>query len=82
MSQFKPGDPVRVVSHETSLFAGVQGVVDEVEANKRNLTQLDSYTVRFSWGEKQIFWGAQLESVVTLRAALTKSTSARAIKQT
>jgi hypothetical protein len=44
-----------------SPFVGLDGVIDEVKPHPRNLTQLDSYTVRFNWGEKQTFWDAQLE---------------------
>ena len=69
MSRFKPGDPVQVIPTEGSLFAGVQGIVEQVKVNPRKLTQLDSYTVRFSWGETQAFWDAQLESAEEKKAA-------------
>ncbi len=61
MARFKPGDRVRVLPTVTSPFVGLDGVIDEVKPHPRNLTQLDSYTVRFNWGEKQTFWDAQLE---------------------
>ncbi len=60
MPRFKPGDNVRVVSSGSRFFK-VHGVFDQVIPNTRNLTQLDSYTVRFSWGEKSTFWDAELE---------------------
>lgn len=46
----------------TSPFVGLNGVIEAVTPNSRNITQLDSYTVLFAWGEKQTFWDAQLES--------------------
>jgi hypothetical protein len=61
MTRFKPGDAVRVVSNERSVFAGVQGIVAEVKPHPRKLPELDSYTLRFNWGETQTFWAAQLE---------------------
>jgi hypothetical protein len=61
-TRFKPGDRVRIVETVgSSVFAGVEGVVDDVKPHPRNLSQLDSYIVLFSWGEKKSFWGAELE---------------------
>jgi hypothetical protein len=62
MPRFKRGDRVRIAATE-SVFAGVEGVVEDVQLNPRNIPQLDSYTLRFSWGEMKVFWGAQLESI-------------------
>ena len=62
MPRFKPGDRVRIIATET-VFAGVEGVVEHVKVQPRNLSQLDSYTLRFSWGEVQVFWDAQLEAI-------------------
>ena len=62
-ARFKLGDRVRILSPEASVFAGVEGVVEEIKQHPRNLTQLDSYTLRFSWGKKQVFWDAQLDPV-------------------
>jgi hypothetical protein len=62
MSRFKPGDRVRITATE-SIFAGVEGMVEQVKVHPRNIPQLDSYTLRFSWGEMKVFWGAQLESI-------------------
>jgi len=62
MPRFKPGDSVRITATE-SVFAGVEGVVEQVKVNPRNITQLDSYTLRFSWDEVQVFWDAQLEPI-------------------
>jgi hypothetical protein len=61
MPRFKPGDRVRIIATE-SIFAGVEGVVEQVKVHPRNITQLDSYTLRFSWDEIQVFWDAQLEA--------------------
>jgi hypothetical protein len=61
MPRFKPGDCVRITATE-SVFAGVEGVVEHVKVHPRNITQLDSYTLRFSWDEVQVFWDAQLEA--------------------
>jgi hypothetical protein len=63
MPRFKPGDRVRIIPTTTSSFAGADGVIDDVKPHPRDLTQLDSYTVRFAWGEKHSFWDAQLEAV-------------------
>ena len=62
-ARFKLGDRVRILSPKSSLFVGVEGIVEEIKQNPRNLTQLDSYTLRFNWGEKQVFWDAQLAPV-------------------
>jgi len=62
MARFKPGDRVRILREGTSPFVGLEGVIEEVKTHPRNLTQLDSYTVLFTWGEKHTFWDAQLES--------------------
>jgi hypothetical protein len=64
MARFKPGDRVRIAANGASPFVGLQGVIDDVKAHPRNLSQLDSYTVLFAWGEKQSFWDAQLEPAV------------------
>jgi hypothetical protein len=61
MPRFKPGDRVRITTAE-SIFAGVEGVVEQVKVHPRNIPQLDSYTLRFSWDEIQVFWDAQLEA--------------------
>jgi hypothetical protein len=63
MLRFTIGDRVRVSSTEASAFAGADGIIDGVVPNSRNITQLDSYTVLFSWGEKKTFFDAQLEAV-------------------
>jgi len=72
---FKIGDRIRIVASAGSLFAGVEGVVDNVKPHPRNLSQLDLYTVLFGWGEKKTFWGAQLERsqcVVNPRADVSR----------
>jgi hypothetical protein len=61
--RFKPGDRVRILKTVGSVFAGVEGVVDNVKPHPRNLSQLDSYTVLFTWGETKTFWGAELEPI-------------------
>jgi hypothetical protein len=61
MCRFKPGDQITVISSTNSMFSGVNGVVDEVTPHPKNLTQLDSYIVRFAWGERKKFWDAELE---------------------
>jgi hypothetical protein len=61
MPRFKPGDCVRITATET-VFAGVEGVVEHVKVHPQNITQLDAYTLRFSWDEVQVFWDAQLEA--------------------
>jgi hypothetical protein len=69
MARFTIGDRVRIASSEASAFAGAYGIVDGVVPNPRNITQLDSYTVLFSWGEKKTFWDAQLEAITDNRPA-------------
>jgi hypothetical protein len=63
MARFKSGDHVRILPTVASPFVGLEGVIEEVKPHPRNLTQLDSYAVLFTWGEKQTFWDAQLEPV-------------------
>jgi hypothetical protein len=63
MHRFKTGDRVRISSTGGSAFAGTHGVIDGIVPHPRKITQLDSYTVLFSWGEKKTFWDAQLEIV-------------------
>jgi len=65
MPRFKPGDQVKVISSSSSMFSGVDGVIEEVTLNPKNLTQLDSYVVRFAWGERKKFWDAELELAET-----------------
>jgi len=60
MPRFKPGDRVRITS-TASVCAGVEGVVEQATMHPQNITQLDSYTLRF-WDEVQVFWDAQLEA--------------------
>ena len=64
MNRFKTGDRVRISSNQASVYAGTHGVIDGIVPHPRKITQLDSYTVLFSWGEKKTFWDAQLEAVV------------------
>jgi hypothetical protein len=61
MARFKQGDRVRVLSPADSIYAGANGIIEDVKLHPRRITVLDSYTVVFSWGEKQKFWDAQLE---------------------
>ena len=63
MPRFTIGTRVRISSTDGSGFAGVHGIIDGLVPNPRNITQLDSYTVLFSWGERKPFWDAQLEAV-------------------
>ena len=65
MARFKPGDHVRVLSPADSIFAGTNGIVEDVKLHPRQITVLDSYTVVFAWGEKQTFWDGQLEPFAT-----------------
>jgi hypothetical protein len=67
MARFTIGDPVRILSTEASAFAGAHGIIDGLVPHPRNITQLDSYTVLFSWGEKKTFWDAQLQAVADNR---------------
>jgi hypothetical protein len=60
---FKPGDRVRIMAPVGSVFAGSEGTVESVKPHPRHLSELDSYTVLFTWGETQTFWGAQLERI-------------------
>ena len=67
MARFTIGDRVRITSTEASAFAGACGIIDGLVPNPRNITQLDSYTVLFSWGEKKTFWDAQLQAIANNR---------------
>jgi hypothetical protein len=67
MARFTIGDRVRILSTEASAFAGAYGIIDGLVPHPRNITQLDSYTVLFSWGEKKTFWDAQLQAVADNR---------------
>ena len=61
MARFKPGDRVRLLSAAGSIYAGTNGIIEDVKLHPRGITVLDSYTVVFAWGEKHTFWDAQLE---------------------
>ena len=61
-TRFERGDRVRISPALSSPFAGAEGVIDEVTPHPKNLAQLDSYVVVFTWGERQTFWDAQLQS--------------------
>lgn len=62
MARFKLGDRVRISSTPESAFAGAHGTIDSLSPHPLKITQLDSYVVLFSWGERQHFWDAQLEA--------------------
>ena len=64
MPRFKLGDRIKVIP-TNSAFSGVPGIVEEIVPHPKNLSQLDSYVVRFAWGERQKFWDAELESAET-----------------
>jgi len=61
MARFRQGDRVRILPVANSIYSGTNGIIEDVKLNSRRITVLDSYTVVFSWGEKQTFWDAQLE---------------------
>ena len=42
-------------------FAGLEGTIEQTLFHSREVSQLDAYIVLFNWGEKQKFWGVQLE---------------------
>ena len=68
MARFTIGDRVRISPTDGSGFAGAHGIIDGLVPNPRNIPQLDSYIVLFSWGEKKAFWDAQLEAVADKRS--------------
>lgn len=67
MHRFKTGDRVRISSTQGSAYAGTYGVIDGMVPHPRNISQLDSYTVLFSPGEKKTFLDVQLEAVANKR---------------
>lgn len=48
MARFKPGDRVRVLSPFGSIYAGTNGIIEDVKLHTRGITVLDSYTVVFA----------------------------------
>jgi hypothetical protein len=59
-SRFKSGDRVKIRPDEPTPFAGLEAVVQEIEPHPRGVAMLDRYVVLFEWGEKQVFYDAQL----------------------
>ena len=59
MARFKIGDRVRIRPDDQTAFAGLHGVVREVQPHSR-VTILDVYIVVFDWGEQHSFYEAQL----------------------
>ena len=61
--RFKAGDRVRIQPNDPSPFAGLEGTVEAIEPNSRDVVVLDRYFVVFEWGEKKPFYDAQLIKV-------------------
>jgi hypothetical protein len=60
MARFKPGDRVRILPDMATPFVGLEGIIQEINANDLNVSTLDRYLVMFEWGERQSFYDAQL----------------------
>ena len=65
MPRFKVGDRVKILPVSATPFVGLEGTIDEVLPNNRDITMLDRYTVIFKWGEKQSFYDVQLAPAET-----------------
>src|SRR5436190_15903173 len=63
MPQFNVGQRVLIQRDDPSPFAGLPAIVEDVHANERGVATLDRYIVVFSWGEKQTFYEAQLQTL-------------------
>ena len=61
--RFKIGQRVIIRRNDPSSFAGLPGIVDDVQPNERGISTLDRYVVVFSWGEKHTFYEPQLENL-------------------
>jgi transcription antitermination factor NusG len=61
--RFKTGDRVRVQENDPSPFAGLEGVVEGIEPHPRDVAVLDRYIVTFEWGERKLFYDAQLVKI-------------------
>ena len=62
MTRYQVGDKIKVLPDVPTAFAGLEGVIQEIQPHQRGITTLDRYTVLFSWGERQIFYEVQLTS--------------------
>ena len=60
MPRFKLRDRVKILSTVKTPFIDLEGTIQEVHGNDRDITALDRYTVIFEWGEKQVFYDVQL----------------------
>ena len=58
--RFKVGERVKILPKDPGPFAGLEGTVEAIEPNPRDVAVLDRYVVVFEWGEKQTFYDAQL----------------------
>jgi hypothetical protein len=58
--RFKNGDRVKVRPEDPGPFAGLEGIIEAMEPNARDVAVLDRYIVVFEWGEKKPFYDAQL----------------------
>ena len=63
MPRYQIGDRIRILPEGATPFAGLEGLVQEVLPNDRNISTLHRYTVLFEWGERQTFYEVQLALV-------------------
>ena len=69
IGRFVVGERVRILPIPATPFSGLEGVIESVVPHPRGLTQLDGYVVKFTWGEAQKFFDAQLELARCRRSA-------------
>jgi hypothetical protein len=63
MPRYQIGDRIKILSDGATRFAGLEGIIQELQPHDRGVTVLDRYIVLFQWGERQTFYDVQLALV-------------------
>ena len=59
--RFEIGQQVAVRPDDPSPYAGLPAVIEDIQLHDRGISVLDRYVVVFTWGEKHLFYDAQLK---------------------
>jgi hypothetical protein len=77
MPRYQIGDRIKILSDGATRFAGLEGVIQELQPHDRGVTVLDRYIVLFQWGERQTFYDVQLALVDSKKAATSEDVFVR-----
>jgi hypothetical protein len=77
MPRYQIGDRIKILSDGATRFAGLEGVIQELQPHDRGVRVLDRYIVLFQWGERQTFYDVQLALVDPKKAATSEDVFVR-----